>query len=134
VKGWLMSGLALALLAACAVEERGMGLTQEEDFTLTLEVVDRSVHVGDQTPLVVRFWRTDHSNLPKGMRGAIVITTTAHGQVNPNRIEIEVADHLTREISQTLIFTAERPGVAEIRASFLEASARVKVLISGIVI
>ncbi len=129
-------GIALCLLAgvfwACEPVDTGVGATSENDFTLTLQVLDPSVHVGDQTPLLVRLKRTDNSNLQKGMRGVIVITTSVHGQVDISSISIDVPDDRTAEFVESLVFVAQIRGVAEVRASFLDATVLVKVLISSV--
>ena len=124
--------LLAALFWACEPVDTGMGTTSEDDFTLTLQVLDPSVHVGDQTPLLVRLKRTDNSNLQKGMRGVIVITTSVHGRVNISSISIDVPNDRTTEFVESLVFAAQTPGVAEVRASFLDATVLVKVLISSV--
>ena len=122
---------AMSLLLACESVDKGVGTTSESDFTLSLEVVDRFVHVGDETPLILRFRRTDNSNLQMGPYGEIVITTSVHGRVTPSSLELEVGNNITTEIVKAMVFTAESPGVAEVRASYRDATAVVKVMISS---
>lgn len=124
--------LAAGVFLACGETDKGTGITSDEDFTLTLEVVDRFVHVGDQTPLVLRLRRTDNSNLQRNLQGVIVITVSSHGNVDLASITVSVGDDVTREFVRNLVFTAQQPGVAEVRATFLDASASVKVLISSV--
>ncbi len=129
---WAALCLTAGVLLACDAEDTSVGVTSENDFTLTLEVVDRFVHVGDEAPVTLRLKRVDNSNLQRGMGGEIVITTSAHGSVNLSNVSIEVFDDTTPIFVRNLVFTAGRPGVAEVRASFLDATAVVKVLISGV--
>ena len=127
--GW---ALAAILLWSCGIAERGVGVTENRDYTLTLEVADGMVHIGDQTPLLVRLKRTDNSNLEKGMVGDMVITLSEHGRVDRSRVNVSVADYLTSEIVEVIVYTALRAGVAEARVSFLDATAQVKILISSV--
>ena len=122
--------VGVCLLTGCESVDTATGTTSENDFTLTLEVVDQFVHVGDQATLILRFKRTDGSNLSRGMQGSIVITTSIHGSVDARKVVINVPDDTTTEFVTNVVFTADLPGVAEVRASFLDATALVKVLIS----
>lgn len=125
--------VAAGVLLGCDESDRSVGSTANSDFTLELAVVDRFVQIGDEVPLTVRFRRTDNSNLRPGMRGEIVITTSSHGEVSVSRIVLEITDNSTPEVVVTLVFTARFAGIAEIRASFVDASAVVEVVISSIV-
>lgn len=125
--------VAAGAMLGCDESDRGVNTTADNDFTLDLAVVDRFVQVDDEVPLTVRFRRTDNSNLRQGMRGEIVITTSSHGEVSVSRIVLEITDNITAEVVETLVFTARRPGIAKIRASFIDASAVVEVVISSIV-
>ena len=124
--------ICLVCFCACESVDTGVGTTSEDDYTLTLQVVDRFVHVGDQAPIVLRLKRTDNSNLENGFRGVILITTSVHGQVDFASIPFNVTDDTTRDLVKNIVFTAESSGVAEVRASFLDATALIKVLISGV--
>ena len=115
----LMPVLAGWLLLGCEAADTSTGITSENDFTLSLELIDQTVHVGDETVLTLRFRRTDNSNLTQGLTGEILITTSIHGRVTPARVDV-------------VVFTASRPGVADVRATFRDATALVKVLISSI--
>jgi len=127
--GWFV---CLVCFCACESVDTGIGTTSENDYTLTLQVVDRFVHVGDQAPLVLRLKRTDNSNLENGLRGVILVTTSVHGQVDFANISFDVSDDTTRDLVKNIVFTAQRSGVAEVRASFLDATALIKVLISDV--
>lgn len=131
---WMLGVLLLsvALLPGCDKVDTGMGTTAEEDFTLTMEAVDRFVCVGDQTPVTVRLKRTDNSNLSHGLRGEVVITVSANGGVDPSRVSFQVTDDTTQEIFETIIFTARQGGMAEVRGSFRDATALVEITISGL--
>ena len=132
--GWVLGVLLLggALLPGCDAVDRAVDTTAYDDFTLTVEVVDRFVRLGDQTPIMVRLRRTDNSNLGKGLRGRIVITVSANGRVDQPRLDFVIADDTTRELFETVVFTGTVGGIAEVRASFLDATALVKIAVSGI--
>jgi len=130
--GWTTLFLAACVLLGCESMDTGVGTTSNDAFTLTLQVPDKFIHMGDQAPITVRLRRTDNSNLQKGMQGMITITTSVHGRVDIASMEVLVIDDTTVEIVQTVVFTATRPGVAEIRASFLDATALIKILISRV--
>ena len=125
--------VAAGVTLGCDESDRSVDSTADGDFTLELAVADRFVQVDDQVPVTLRFRRTDNTNLRQGMRGEIVITTSSHGEVSVSRIVLEITDKSTVEVVETLIFTAKRAGIAEIRASFIDASAVVEVVISSIV-
>lgn len=131
-----MKGLVLLLgawaLVGCEPVDKSTGTTGENDFALTLEVADRLVHVGDQALITLKLRRVDRSNLERGMQAVVVLTTSAHGTVDLPQVVIEVADERTAEVVRNVVFTAQRPGIAEVRASFLDATALVKVLISSV--
>ncbi len=110
----------------------GTGTTSENDYTLTLRVVDQAIHVGDETTLILRLRRTDYSNLPKGMQEKIVLTTSVHGSVETPSVSVAVGDDTTQEFVVTMVFTARSSGVAEVRATFHDATVQVKVLISSV--
>ena len=109
-----------------------MGMTSDNDFTLTLHVVNQSVHRNDQAVITLRLKRTDNSNLQRGMGGVIVITTSEHGSVDVNRVSFAVNDDTTRELVEHIVFTAGIAGIAEVRASYVDATALVKILISNV--
>ena len=131
-------GIAAALLLtagaflACEPVDMGTGTTSENDYTLTLRVVDQAIHVGDETTLILGLRRTDYSNLPNGMQGKVVLTTSMHGSVEMPSVSVEVDDDITQEFVITMVFIASSPGVAEVRATFLDATVQVKVLISSV--
>ena len=124
--------LAANLFWGCEATDRGVGVTGDRDYTLTMEAVDGFVHIGDQTPIILRLKRTDNSNIEKGMGGVIVITFSEHGRVNRSTVNISVNDSATREVVETVVYNALREGVAEVRATFLDATAQVKILISSV--
>ncbi len=128
----VLLGVPLGLLSACEAVDTSVGVTKDRDFTLALEVEDQLIHVGDQTPLVLRLKRTDNSNLRRGVRGAIVITTSVHGSVDLSSVPIQVADDTTSEFVAVLVFTAVGSGVAEVRATFEGTTVLVKLLISSV--
>jgi hypothetical protein len=123
--------LACALLG-CESTGTGLGVTASNDFTLSLQVEDRFIHVGDEAPITVRLRRTDGSNLRMGQLGAMVVTTSVHGRVDQTSVGIEIGDNTTAEVYRTLVFTAETSGIAEVRVSFLDATALVEILISRV--
>lgn len=124
--------LGVALLSACDRVDTATGTTGERDYTLTLEVVDRFVVVGDQTPLTVRLKRTDNSNLSRGLRGEIVFTVSVNGSVTPTSVPVAVTDDTTQDIYQIVVFTARQGGMAKVRASFRDATATVEIPISSL--
>jgi len=128
----MLLALAASLLLACDADDRGVGTTESDDFTLVLQVPDRFIHVGDEAPITVRVRRTDNSNLARGTLGEIVLTTTAHGSVDSPNLAVDVTDDTTAEFVQTVVFTASGSGMAEVRASFLDATARVEIFISAV--
>jgi hypothetical protein len=123
-------GVAACFLISCEQVDTGTGTTDNEDYTMTLKVTDRFVHVGDETPITVSLRRTDNSNLPKGALGSILITTSVQGRVDVASLDVVVDDETTAELMRNLVFTARSPGIAEVRASFQDASALVKIQIS----
>ena len=125
--------VAVVLVGGWLEADRSGDVTADRDFTLELAVVDRFVQIDDEVAVTLRFRRTDNSNLTQGMSGEIVITTTSHGEVSKSRIVLDITDNSTAQVVETLVFTARRPGIAEIRASFIDASAVVEVVISNIV-
>lgn len=129
---WATLFLSACVLPGCESADTGVGTTSNDDFTLTLQVPDKYIHVGDQAPITVRLRRTDNSNLQKGMERRIAITTSVHGTVDIVSMMVQVDDDTTAEIVQTVIFTARESGIAEVRASFLDATALIKILISRV--
>lgn len=124
--------LGLCALLACEAVDKSAGTTAHDDFELSAEVADRLIHVGDQTLLTLKLKRVDQSNLARGMQAVIVITTSVHGVVNTPQVLVSVADEQTAELVYNVVFTAQQPGIAEVRASFRDATALVKVLISSV--
>ena len=116
----------------CGEMDTGTGITSDRDYTLTLQVVDRLVHVGDKAALTLRLKRTDNSNLENGLNGSILITTSVHGAVDLSSVGVSVGNNQTREFVRNLVFTAQRSGVAEVSATYLDATATIKVLISNV--
>ncbi len=140
MKRWRMRWRGIALCCAlvanlfwgCEASDRGVGLTGDRDYTLTLEAIDGWVHVGDETPILLRLKRTDNTNLSKGMDGVIVITFSEHGRVNLTTVGISVDDDTTKEIVATVVYSAMREGVAKVRGTFRDATAQVKILIASV--
>ena len=124
--------LAAGVLFGCGLGDSGVGTTSDNDFTLALHVVNQSVHRNDQAIITLRLRRTDNSNLPRGMGGVIVITTSEHGSVDVSRVSFSVADDTTREFVEQIVFTAGTAGIAEVRATYVDATALVKILISKV--
>ena len=125
--------LALSLLlAACGESDLGTAATGDNDYTLSLQVEDRFVHVGDQIPLLLSLERTDGSNLDEGMREPLLVTATAHGSVNLPEVAVRADGPTTVRFTQPLVFNAARPGIAEVRAVFRDAEARVELVISSV--
>ncbi len=131
-RGAILLCILSGVFMACESVDTGVESTLDSDYTIILQVMEQSVHVGDQTPLVLKLKRTDNSNLPNGMQGSIVITTSAHGGVDASAVPIEVGNDRTQELVRNLVFTAQTPGVAEVRATFRDATAQVKVFISNV--
>ena len=129
---WTFSILVASVLLSCEAVDRGVATTEEGDFTLVVQVPDGSFHVGDQAPITVRLRRTDNSNLDRGLLGTIVVTSSVHGNVDRPSVQIDVEDDTTTEVVETLVFVAARSGIAEVRVSFRDATALVKILISGV--
>jgi len=126
-----MLSLACVLLG-CESTGTGLGVTASNDFTLSLQVQDRFIHIGDQAPITVRLRRTDGSNLRMGQLGTMVVTTSTHGHVEQASVGIEIGDNMTAEVYKTLVFNAETSGIAEVRVSFLDATAVIEILISRV--
>ncbi|MBI2505633.1 MAG: hypothetical protein HYW07_20665 [Candidatus Latescibacteria bacterium] len=124
--------LGLCSLLACEPVDQSTGTTAHDDFELSVEVADRLIHVGDQTLLTLKLKRVDQSNLARGLQAVIVITTSVHGVVNTPEVLVSVPDEQTAELVYNVVFTARQPGIAEVRASFRDATALVKVLISSV--
>jgi len=132
MKKVLLAAVLGACLAACGESDLGTASTGDNDFTVSLRVEDRFVHVGDQIPLLLSLERTDGSNLDEGLREPLLVTTTAHGSVNLPELEVHVGGPTTARFTRHLLFNASRPGVAELRAVFRDAEARVEVVISSV--
>jgi len=133
--GWVCGALlcGAALVAGCEGADRSLGYTSERDYALILQVPDRYLCVGDQAPITVRLRRADRSNLSRGLHGRIYLTLSAHGTVDATSLDFAVTDDVTSEVIDTVIYTAAEPGLAEIRATFLDATAKVEIVISAIV-
>lgn len=129
LRACLAWGAAVAVLAGCAYDSQLVS-TAESDYTMLLQIPDTTARVGDQVPLVIRLARTDNSYLDRGLLGAITLTTSGHGAVDVSSVTFQVADDTTREFLAHAVFTAGLPGVAEVRATYLDATARVRILIS----
>jgi hypothetical protein len=119
-------------LCACSTTDTGVGVTGNRDYTLTLNVKDRFIRMGDAIPVHVQLRRTDNSNLPSGLRGSILLTVTTNGGLNRETIPVSVAGAATPEVSDSIVFTGKSSGSAEVRATFLDATAKVEVVISGV--
>lgn len=124
--------LGLCALLGCEPVDKSMGTTGNNDFELSAEVADRLIHVGDQTLLTLKLKRVDQSNLARGLQAVMVITTSVHGVVNTPEVLVSVPDEQTAELVYNVVFTARQPGIAEVRASFRDATVLVKVLISSV--
>ena len=125
--------LSLALAAcACSTTDTGVGLTNSRDYTLTVNVKGRFIQVGDEVPVSVQLRRTDNSNLPSGLKGSILLTATVNGGLDRGTIPVSVAGSSTPEVLDTITFTGRRPGSAEVRATFQDATASVEIVISGV--
>ena len=94
-RGAILLCILSGVFMACESVDTGVESTLDSDYTIILQVMEQSVHVGDQTPLVLKLKRTDNSNLPNGMQGSIVITTSAHGGVDASAVPIEVGNDRT---------------------------------------
>lgn len=122
--------ITVTILPGCGELDTGVGTTAEGDYTLTLQVTDRFLQVGDEAHVFLRLGRTDRSNLDQGFSGTIVLAGTGHLQLGGGSVSFSVADEATSEFLTHVPFTVVRPGVAEVRASFSDASAAAEVLIS----
>lgn len=125
--------LSLSLAAcACSTTDTGLGVTGSRDYTLTVNVKGRFIQVGDAIPVSVQLRRTDNSNLPSGLKGSILLTATANGGLDRQTLAVNVAGATTPEVSDNVTFTGKRPGSAEVRATFQDATASVEIVISGV--
>lgn len=127
---YLILSVILAL-CGCATSDTGVGVTGNRDYTLTVTVRDRFIRVGDTVPVYVQLRRTDNSNLPSGLRGSVLLTTTSNGELGSDAISVNVTNATTGEISENVRFKGLGSGSAEVRATFQDASAKVEVVISG---
>jgi len=127
----LVLSIALAT-CACSTTDTGVGLTGSRDYTLTVSVKGRFIRVGDAIPVSVQLRRTDNSNLPPGLKGSILLTATANAEVDRRTLPVNVTGSSTPDVSDVVIFTGKSPGSAEVRATFLDATASVEVVISGV--
>ena len=125
-----LAGLVLGTVLEGCGQDRNVVSTSENDYTMVLQVTDPTVRVGDQIPVIVRVVRTDNSYLQRGLVGSVTITASVHGVVDASKLSFYVDDDATREYLVHVVFTANLPGVAEVRATFLDASARVDILVS----
>lgn len=128
---YLILSLTLAL-CACAKTDTGVGVTSDRDYTLTVSVKDRFIRMGDTIPVRVQLRRTDNSNLPSGLKGSIVLTTTDNGELKPETIPVNVTGAVTTDVSDNATFRGLRSGSAEVRAAFQDATARVEIVISAV--
>lgn len=129
LRAWLALAAAVAVLAGCAYDHQVVS-TADSDYTMVLEMPDVNAQVGDQVPVVVRLTRTDNSSLQRGLVGVITLTSSGHGTVDAGALSFRIENDETREYLAHVVFTAGLPGVAEVRATYLDASARVRILIS----
>lgn len=120
----------LVVLFACERANTVTGTAQEEDYTLQVAVTDRFLGVGDQTTLRLSLRRTDNSNLPRDLHGVIHMTTSAHGHMSASELPFLVADDATEIFQAYVVFTAQQPGVAEVRTGFLDATVLTEIVIS----
>lgn len=118
------------VLCACASSDTGVGVTSNRDYTLKVSVLAEFVRVGDTVPVYVQLRRTDSSNLPPGLRGNIVLTTTANGVLSAETVPVNVGNVTTEDVSDNLTFRGVSSGPAEVRATFRDATASVRVVIS----
>ena len=130
----LQRAAALCLLAyvilGCGSTDTGVSSTSDADYVLALQVFDPVVQVGDQTPLILRLRHGNSDALPRGLAGIITVTTSVHGKMDAVDITFSVTDDTTDAFLANLTFTAVQPGVAEVRATYQDASAQVKILVS----
>ena len=121
--------VAVAAAWSCA-DDHGVASTAEDDYTLVLQVADPTIQAGDRIPLIIKIARTDNSNLQRGMVGVVTLTASVHGALDAPNVGFRVEDDSTAELLVHTVFTAKQSGVAEVRASFLDATARLRILIS----
>ena len=125
--------LVLSLLVlSCSSKDSSTGVTSNGDYTLTVVVSNRNIRVGDSIPVNVQLRRTDNSNLPSGLKGIILLTASDNGLLAQGSISIDVVGNRVQEVSENITFTALKSGVAEVRAAFQDAQAKVDVIISSI--
>jgi len=129
-RGYAVVAWAALALLGCESTDSGLGVTSNRDFTLALQVPGRFARVGDQVPVTVRLRRTDGTNMPRGSYDPIVVTTSIHGKVDEASVGVSIENETTSEFFRNLVFAAERPGIAEVRVSFQDATAVVEILIS----
>jgi hypothetical protein len=120
---------AVMVLAGCAYDSQVVS-TADSDYTMRLQIPDTTARVGDEVPVVIRLSRTDNSYLQRGLLGAITVTSSGHGAVDASSLTFRIDDDSTREFLAHVVFTAGVPGVAEVRATFLDATARIRILVS----
>ena len=125
-----LAGLALGTVLEGCGQDRHVVSTSENDYTMVLQVTDPTVRVGDRTPVVIRVARTDNSYLQRGLLGSVTLTTSVHGVVDAPDLSFFIDNDATREYLVHAVFTASLSGVAEVRATFLDASAKVTILVS----
>ena len=129
---YMLLTLALAL-CGCSETDTGVGVTSSQDYTLAVSVRDRFIRVDDVLPVRVQLRRTDNSNLPQGLKGSILLTATANGALGRDSIAVNVTGATVPEVSENVAFTGKSPGSAEVRATFLDATAKVEIVISRVV-
>lgn len=128
----LASALLALALAACGESDLGTAATGDNDYTVSLRVEDRFVHVGDRVPLRLSLERTDGSNLDEDLREPVLVTATAHGNINLPELSVRVDGPTTDRFTSQLVFSAARPGIAEVRAVFRDAEALVELVVSSV--
>ena len=122
--------ILLALLAGCQTTDMGTATTKEADFTVEVSVKGRFIHTGDQLPVVIQLRRTDRSNLETGNLGEILLTSSAQGSLSQTSIPIQIADEATTEFVKVVVFNAQQAGLAQVRGTFLDATAQIEIVIS----
>jgi hypothetical protein len=129
IRVWPVALVLAAMLQGCG-HDRQVVSTSEGDYTMVLQVPDPTAQVGDRVPVVIRVARTDNSYLQRGLLGTVTLTASAHGVIDASSLSFRVDDDSTREYLVHAVFTASRSGVAEVRATFLDASAMVNILVA----
>ena len=79
---------------------------------------------------MLRLSRTDGSNLDPGFSGRIGLAASGHLHLSTGTVSFEISDEVTESFLTNIVYTALRPGVAGLRATYADATAEVEVLIS----